>query len=88
LNNFNDVLKFSSTLQHEFDDNNSGDFRIRNSNGKESDEEEVLTGKVSIRTYWKYLRAGDSIVMLIILAIGFLALATLSSFSDYWLAKW
>jgi len=68
--------------------NNSDELKISKSNGKEADEEEVATGKVSILTYWKYFRAGNSVGMITILPIGFLAVATLSSLCDYWLAEW
>jgi len=75
-------------LQNEFENSNNEKLNVSKSNVKEVDEEEVAAGKVSIWTYWKYFRAGKSISMLIILSIGFLVVASLSSFCDYWLAQW
>ncbi|XP_017758049.1 PREDICTED: multidrug resistance-associated protein 4-like [Eufriesea mexicana] len=79
----------------ETDENTKPDISINSITNKDDDEiepqetEELMTkGNVSKSLYWKYFRAGGSILM-IVTFIGSLILGQIgSSGSDYWVAYW
>lgn len=79
----------------ETDENTKPDISINSVTNKDDDEiepqetEELMAkGNVSKSLYWKYFRAGGSILM-IITFIGSLIMGQIgSSGSDYWVAYW
>ncbi|OXA60234.1 Multidrug resistance-associated protein 4 [Folsomia candida] len=55
---------------------------------RDSQEEKMTVGCVSLKTYWQYFRSGNSIAGMILVFTGFLVSQLLYTASDYWLSHW
>ncbi|XP_060825226.1 ATP-binding cassette subfamily C member 4-like isoform X2 [Bombus pascuorum] len=79
----------------EIDDNTNHDLSINYGNGKDDDETEpketeelMAKGNVSKSLYWKYFRAGGSVLMILIFVWSLIFGQIGSSGCDYWVAYW
>lgn len=79
----------------EIDDNTNPDLSINYGNGKDDDETEpketeelMAKGNVSKSLYWKYFRAGGSVLMILIFVWSLIFGQIGSSGCDYWVAYW
>ncbi|XP_012172204.1 ATP-binding cassette sub-family C member 4 isoform X2 [Bombus terrestris] len=79
----------------EIDDNTNPDLSINYGNGKDDDETEpketeelMAKGNVSKSLYWKYFRAGGSVLMILVFVWSLIFGQIGSSGCDYWVAYW
>ncbi|XP_071865797.1 ATP-binding cassette sub-family C member 4 isoform X2 [Bombus fervidus] len=79
----------------EINDNTNPDLSINYDNGKDDDETEpketeelMAKGNVSKSLYWKYFRAGGSLLMILIFVWSLIFGQIGSSGCDYWVAYW